>query len=149
MYKINEYNKLKNEQMSYISENMKMEFKTTYRGRTNKDDWECYHYEVQLRNYITGNTHTLDYYMGLGHTVKHLGQPEQTSVPPLPFCVLNSIYLEDTRGEGFEDWCNEYGYNTDSRKALATYLQCQEQTRKFKQAFPTVSLDDHEAIINY
>ncbi len=27
--------------------------------------------------------------------------------------------------EGFEDWCADYGYDTDSRKALELYEQCQ------------------------
>lgn len=29
----------------------------------------------------------------------------------------------------FEDWCGEYGYDTDSRKAERTYAACQEQAQ--------------------
>jgi len=30
----------------------------------------------------------------------------------------------------FDDWCYEFGYETDSRKALQTYLDCQEICKK-------------------
>lgn len=40
--------------------------------------------------------------------------------------VVSSL-LSDSRGalDPFEDWCAELGYATDSRKALATYIECQ------------------------
>jgi hypothetical protein len=33
---------------------------------------------------------------------------------------------------GFEDWCSEYGYDTDSRKAEATFIACKRIAFKLK-----------------
>ena len=81
----------------------------------------------------------------MGNVFKETDEP----YGPLPFSVLNHIYLEDTRGASFEDWCADLEYDTDSRKALAAYLQCQEQTSRFKKAFPDVNLEDDEEIMEY
>lgn len=35
--------------------------------------------------------------------------------------------------DGFEGWADEYGYDTDSRKAEATYKAVESQTRKLEQ----------------
>jgi len=34
--------------------------------------------------------------------------------------------------DSFEEWCSDYGYDSDSRKALKTYEACVEQSTKFK-----------------
>jgi hypothetical protein len=34
---------------------------------------------------------------------------------------------------GFEDWASDYGYDTDSRKALATYEQCVKQAAELQR----------------
>lgn len=33
----------------------------------------------------------------------------------------------------FEDWANEFGYDTDSRKAEKTYRACQDNALKLKK----------------
>ena len=49
------------------------------------------------------------------------------TVPPkladVVYCLLNDASGTD---EVFEDWCNNLGYDTDSRKALDLYLTCQK-----------------------
>jgi hypothetical protein len=34
----------------------------------------------------------------------------------------------------FDDWCSDYGYDTDSRKALDIYMACQETAKKLRLA---------------
>jgi hypothetical protein len=34
----------------------------------------------------------------------------------------------------FDDWCSNYGYDTDSRKALQIYMDCQEIAKKLRLA---------------
>ena len=50
--------------------------------------------------------------------------------------VLESL-LSDASGienaRSFEDWADEYGYDTDSRKALATYELTRDQTAKLRR----------------
>lgn len=40
---------------------------------------------------------------------------------------------EDARGQTFEEWAGNYGYDTDSRRAEATYRACQELGDKVRK----------------
>lgn len=33
----------------------------------------------------------------------------------------------------FEDWCSDYGYDTDSRRALQTFKACKHQTERLRR----------------
>lgn len=41
----------------------------------------------------------------------------------------------------FENWCSILGYDTDSRKALSIYLECQEQANKVLKLFSEEELN--------
>ena len=148
MYNISKYKKDREYQEAYIHEHFNMECKCNYLGRRDRDGWECFAYSITLCSTIHPNpkSFTLEFYNGVGHVFNTPGNPPAA---PLPFSILSSIFMEDTRGASFDEWCSEYGYDTDSRKALAAYLQCQEQTSNFKKAFPEVDLEEHEEIIGY
>lgn len=48
--------------------------------------------------------------------------------------VLSSLLLDARCGEmSFEDYCGEFGYDTDSRKDYATWKQCQETALKVRK----------------
>lgn len=50
-----------------------------------------------------------------------------TPVPPTLDDVMHSLYLDATSvrfGQTFENWCDDFGVSTDSRKALASYEDC-------------------------
>lgn len=147
MYSMREYTKEKSRQEYYIFQHFHMEYSTRYLGRQKRDGWECFAYTITLKSIIHPNpaTFTNNFYTGIGHALKETQQP----YAPLPFSVLSSIYLDDPKGATFDDWCAEFGYDTDSRKALSMYLQCQEQTTKFRRAFPHVNLEEHEEITQY
>ena len=49
--------------------------------------------------------------------------------------VMDSVALDQT----FEDWCADYGYDTDSRKAFATYEACCANGKKLKQIIPDIA----------
>jgi hypothetical protein len=63
--------------------------------------------------------------MGSGHKGK---QPTVADV--LDCLASDSAGVENA--DSFEGWCSEYGYDTDSRKALATYKQCEKQADRLK-----------------
>ena len=45
---------------------------------------------------------------------------------PTAASVLYSLLLDSSAcNEGFADWCCNYGYDEDNRKALELYLECQ------------------------
>ena len=83
------------------------------------------------------------YTMGCGLRVDSRGKPLpnsyklttddvrilQTSRPAKPILadILHSLQSDASlASESFDDFCGELGYDTDSRKALETYLACQK-----------------------
>ena len=48
--------------------------------------------------------------------------------------ILNSLVMDYTCAQDtFEDFCSNMGYDTDSRRALETYLACQESGHKLRK----------------
>ena len=62
---------------------------------------------------------------------------------PTPYdvlaCISGDIHTPDT----FEDFCGEYGYEEDSRKAEATWKRCAEFAAKLRTFFP---VECHDAL---
>lgn len=87
------------------------------------------HWRVTLRR--PGNRKMTVYFsMGSGHNGK---EPDAADV--LDCLASDASGVENS--QSFEDWCSEYGYNTDSRKAHRTYTICKreaERLRKFLDA---------------
>ncbi|NBW19380.1 MAG: hypothetical protein EBR82_66535 [Caulobacteraceae bacterium] len=55
------------------------------------------------------------------------------ATPPSVKDVLYSLVMDSSACfESFDDWCANYGYETDSRKALETYLACQQSWQKLR-----------------
>lgn len=84
------------------------------------------HYRVTLRN-ADRKRMTLVYSKGYGHNNK---PPEVDEV--LDCVASDAAGFENSNG--FEDWCSEYGYDTDSRSAERTYKAIEKQAAKL-QAF--------------
>jgi hypothetical protein len=67
---------------------------------------------------------TIPFSMGPAHT----REPEAADV--LDCLASDSAGYENA--QSFEDWCAEYGYDTDSRKAERIYRTCEAQADKLK-----------------
>lgn len=147
MYLISEYRKEKEREEIYIQNHFHMELSSKFLGRQNRDDWEYFAYMVTLESTIHPNS--ASYNTQFHNDIGHIFKDTETPAAPLPFRALTAILLDDAKGAGFEDWCDELGFDTDSRKALSMYLQCQEQTARFKRAFPRVNLEEDEKITGY
>jgi len=65
---------------------------------------------------------TLPYSKGIGHEGK----------APTALEVLGCL-VSDATDDTFEDWCANYGMETDSRKAERTYKACVRQTAKLRK----------------
>ena len=64
--------------------------------------------------------------------VQELRKPQ---MPPIAG-LLNSLIMDgDACSESFASWCDSYGFDVDSRKALATYMACQENSDKLRKIF--------------
>lgn len=81
---------------------------------------------------VTGKYHATK----VGFFMKPLPAPELRDI--LYSLVSDSDVLETS---GFEEWASNLGYNTDSRKAEATYRECVEQALRFKALVGQPNLD--------
>lgn len=62
---------------------------------------------------------------------------QRKPIAPHAADVLYSLVLDSSAcDQSFDDYCDEFGYDTDSRRALETYLACQENTRKMVSVIP-------------
>lgn len=142
------------------------EISSTYIGkRTEKPNspdekpWEHHLWDVTLTR--EGQSITLPYRMGLAHEQTKCGKPRPNAptryvrrpyetcghercekagwqpTPPRLYDVLTSLKADATHGETFADWCANYGYDTDSRRAMETYLACQESEDQSRRFFGT------------
>jgi hypothetical protein len=62
---------------------------------------------------------------------------------PTAYDVLACISGDANAPETFEDWCGDYGYDTDSRAAYATWERCKAFAAKLQHFF---SADDLAAL---
>ena len=125
-------------------------------GETTRDNnWKCDKWNICLvRN---GKAQAFDYYTGIGHrkTIRGLAATKypgaefikgnwQVSIAQKPDVtgLIHSIILDGSAcEESFEDWRSNFGYDTDSRKALETYLACQENYNKFRKLFSHAEIE--------
>jgi len=84
------------------------------------------YYKVIVKNSETGATTSFDFWASLA-------RPELDTESD----VLNAFYCfvsDAVAGSGdFETFCDEYGYNNDSIKALKTFRACKRSNRKFSR----------------
>lgn len=77
-----------------------------------------------------GRTLTVAYWTGSGCVVKNTARKssrDPATVPEVPKAADVLYFLaSDARGadQSFEDWCGDYGADTDSRSAFATWQAC-------------------------
>ena len=122
---------------------------TVGRGETKRNDWICDAWSVCFAR--NSKAETFDYFTGTGHrkVIRGLNATKypnakftkgywQVSIAqkPEPAGVINSILLDSSDcDESFNDWCSNFEYDTDSRKALETYLECQNNYNRFRKIF--------------
>ena len=98
-------------------------------GPTLEEDetgWEHYRWAVTFAP-PSAKPETFTWRMGLGHVTKS----KSAFDAPRPIAPNLAEVLgrccddyQSTRNEGFESWAENFGYDTDSRKALRVYDEC-------------------------
>lgn len=158
----------KRAQIETILTEAMVKFSATYRGETTRDNnWKCDEWACKFEAQTRPNpakpytSERFEFFTGLGHrkenqiTVKqliregykrHLHAARFTEsakpVPPHVADVLYSVIMGSSAcDQSFSDWCGEYGYDTDSRKAFATYEACQQNADKLKRIFTRAQID--------
>jgi hypothetical protein len=105
-------------------------------GADNRDGWECDSWAVTIypadnikrRN---GAEIVTQYHTGTGSRSKQ-GRPQTPHIAGILYSLLLDASLGD---DTFCDFCANCGYDDDSRKALAIYLQCQKTGEQMRKVF--------------
>lgn len=64
--------------------------------------------------------------------------------------VLHCLFRDAEAGDwSFKSWCDEYGYSSDSLKALDIYRACEETATKLKRVFGPKYQDYKERILQW
>jgi hypothetical protein len=133
-----------------------------------KEPWEHDLWDVVIT--YNGKTYTTEYSTGMGHrkvapgvetfyqggrkkyaTAGSVAHTETEAakknftkpVAPVLADVISSIVMDAGSAEDtFEDWCDNLGFDSDSRKALETYMKCQEARSKFLKVFGSEFLEE-------
>lgn len=71
-----------------------------------------------------------------------LDYTQPTHKNPSNYDILAGISGESHDPETFEDFCSEFGYDTDSRKAERVYFACQKQYKKITGFFTAAELEE-------
>jgi hypothetical protein len=122
----------------FLLERMGVEFdKTRIKVRTDRaGDWgaDASHWVVTVKRVGTGpgKVFAVEYSMGSAFR----GAPKGADVFA---CLLSDSASADNT---FEAWADEYGYDTDSRKAEGMYRACKETLSKLESMFKTSELSD-------
>lgn len=100
-------------------ETMDIKLAARYVGENTREGWGTDHdtWRVQIRR--GQRAYTTDYSAGFGHRVD--GQPKAPKLADVLACLLSDA---STSAESFYDFCSNFGYDTDSRKAHATWKAC-------------------------
>jgi hypothetical protein len=61
---------------------------------------------------------------------------------PSAYDVLACISADQNCPDTFAEFCSEYGYDSDSRKALATFKRCRKLAKKLQAFFDTDEMRD-------
>ena len=92
---------------------------------TDESGWEHYAWQVNFCPPQKGIIPLL-FKCGTGHVTKtRAAWQTPRPIPPKP-CEVLACYCRDYRDSdcAFDSWCDEFGYDSDSRKALAIYDGC-------------------------
>lgn len=98
-----------------------------------KEGWKHYAWTISLVRNPEQHPQKLSgpipYRMGIAHKDKD-GNP----TAPKAEDVISSMVLDASAcDESFDDWCSSLGYDTDSRRALETYLACQSSGAELRR----------------
>lgn len=119
-----------------------VKFTAKLMGETKREDWLCDAWRV---SFIRGNAvMETDYFTGTGHRKSNtpnlkpgrFGYMAPSPVTPCAADVLYSLCLDAEACEmSYQDWCDNFGYNSDSIKALNTYRACESIGHELRKVF--------------
>jgi hypothetical protein len=150
-----------NEQVISVLSNAGIKFNIIPAGSgLKRGDWMCDGWMLQLHK--NNNTQMFEYYTGIGHRSKlNIRNPynkgtiawiqlENTRKPVTPeVCgIIHSLNLDSQAiNESFPNWCDNFGYDSDSLKALNVYNSCCDTAKKYCSIVDRATREQLEVIL--
>lgn len=114
-----------------ILSNIKLYVKRVDKTREDmSDEWKRTANKWKVKLVYFNKEYITDFYMGSG-LVNEMGNPQK----PTKKDVLYSMVMDDVNNMDFNDFCNEFGYDNDSIKALKIYKACLRTTKLYYNMF--------------
>jgi hypothetical protein len=130
-------------------------------GERKRDDWTHDAWAITFTRTPGNIAEDFDYCTGTGHRKSKRPMPADIArlrpnilarvewerynlkpVRPDEAGVLHSLVMDAQADDmSFSNWCDDYGYDTDSRKALATYEACCECAKKLRRLFSRAEIE--------
>ena len=94
------------------------------------DSWKKRANKWQVKLVYFDKEYVTDYFMGSG-LVDEMGRPKK----PTKKDILYSMIMDDINDMNFNGFCDNFGYDKDSIKALKIYKAYQKQTKAYYNMF--------------
>lgn len=94
------------------------------------DEWKKTANKWRVKLIYFDKEYVTDFYMG-SRLVDKIGKPKKPTIKD----VLYSLMMDDISNMNFNDFCNEFGYDNDSIKALEIYKTCEKETETYHSMF--------------
>ncbi len=137
---------------TFVTVECGLTYDVTYTSeQTQNDNWKCDGWRFVIKG------QSFEYFTGTGLREKVRGfaaakYPGATHVrghweasypvkPPIAGLLYSLILDGSACDESFASWCDNFGYETDSRKALATYEACQHGFDKLRKVFTGAQIE--------
>ena len=114
-----------------ILTNIKLEVRESFKTQEDMNDsWKKRAKKWQVKLVYFDKEYVTDYFMGSG-LVDEMGRPKK----PTKKDILYSMIMDDINDMNFNGFCDNFGYDKDSIKALKIYKACQKQTKAYYNMF--------------
>ena len=140
---------------TYATQECGVSFDVLSTGEQTRDDWQCDGWKFNLKK--GQMVESFEYFTGVGHRetvsglvaavmpgakhVKGRWQAQRPQKPPLAGLLYSIVMDSSAARKTFAEWCAELGYDTDSRKAIATYEACQINADKLNRMFTYAQIE--------
>jgi hypothetical protein len=103
----------------------KMKIECVYGGNKEPCSWEGQHHPWRVTLSYRGHKLSVDFFQGMAH------EKEPTAADVLSCLISDATSVENTRS--FEEWCSDFGCDTDSRKAEKAFKACEAMVPKLRR----------------
>lgn len=112
-------------EMDKLCKKMGVKISSQYGAVEIPDGWFAGTHPYQVKLKYQGRKIKVPFFMGPAHC------KEPTAGDVLSCLVMDATGVENSTS--FEDWCSDYGYDSDSRKTLKTYKACKKVVVKVRR----------------